>query len=442
VSCRLPDRPITVVGGRGPHGLALHLWMRDRGLEGCYALVDPSPVWLPLYGDDGPARFTECLRSPRELDFALGDVDRSMTAWRDADGTRPMADVYALAEAADPHANAAIGPARRVPRRAFVRYAHDLAKRSGADEHVVHAALHALVPEDGGWRVELDDGRAFRTSVVLLATGMAPHLRVPAPWEAWWRHLPSGVAELALRADGAPERLRGRRVAVLGSSNVATWEAAVHAARAGAEVTLLCRRSAPIERQFPFDVAWFDPQAMAAFARLEPRDRLRRLKRTFVPKSTPPGSRAAAEAAGVRLVFDARVRFATELWGGVQVQWRDARGERAERFDRVWASTGGDPRPRELPFLAGAIGGGRGPVVVGGPARHLPITDACGRWRNLPPLYPLGHLAFPRAGFAVTTLASASRYLPQLMPSVLEDAGVDPGRRASRRAPDPLEVAA
>ncbi len=442
MSSPLPDIPITVIGGRGPHGLALHLWMRDRGLEGCYALVDPAASWLSLYGDDGPARFTEHLRSPRELDFALGDPARSMTAWRAADGSRPLAYVYALAEVADPHVNAAIGPERRVPRRAFLRYAADMAARSGADAHVVQATAEALVPDDAGWRVSLDDGRSFRTRVVLLATGMAPHLRVPPPWELWWRHLPGDLAELALRADARPERLRGRRLAVLGSSNVATWEAAVHAARAGAEVTLLCRRGAPIERQFPFDVAWFDPRTLQAFSLLEPRERLRRLKRTHVPKSTPPGSRSAAEAAGVRLLFGARIRAATELWGGVQVQWRDDRGERAERFDRVWASTGGDPRPRELPFLAGAVGGGRGPVVVGGPARHLPITDACGRWQQLPPLYPLGHLAFARAGFAVTTLASAGRYLPQLMPSVLADAGVDPGRRALRAAADPLEVAA
>ena len=439
---RLPDIPVTVVGGRGPHGLALHLWMRDRGLEGCYALVDPAPDWLPLYGDQGAARFTDYLRSPRELDFALGDPQRTMTSWRDRDGSRPLAQVYALSEATAPHVNAAIGPERRAPRRAFVAYARDVARRSGADAHVLQAAVRTLTPSDGVWRVELDDGRSYRTRVVLLATGIAPHLRVPPPWEPWWRQLPPEVAEIALRADGRATRLRGRRLAVLGSSNVAAWEAAVHAARAGAEVTLLCRRSAPIERQLPFDVAWFDPRTIAAFVRLDPRERLRRLKRTHVPKSTLPGSRRAAEAAGVRVVFDARIRVATELWGGVQVQWRDARGERAERFERVWAATGGDPRPRALTFLAPAVGGGRGPVVVGGPARNLPITDGNGRWQQLPPLYPLGHMAFARAGFAATTLASASRYLPLLMESVLADARVDPGARALRAAPDPLEVAA
>jgi len=47
--------PITLIGGRGPHGLALHLWMRDRGLEGAYALVDPAPTWSSTFEDPLPA---------------------------------------------------------------------------------------------------------------------------------------------------------------------------------------------------------------------------------------------------------------------------------------------------------------------------------------------------------------------------------------------------
>ena len=434
--------PITLIGGCGPHGLALHLWMRDRGLDGAYALVDPAPTWLPTYGDGGLARFTEWLRSPRELDFSLGDPERAMTAWCDADGSRPLQGVYGLDDVTDPHANAALPPARRARRRAFLRYAQTLARDSGADQHVLRAAVRRLVPAGDGWRVELDDGRAFSTRVVLLATGLAPHLRVPEPWRPWWRQLPAGRAELALNADADPARLRSRRLAVLGSSNAAAWEVAAWAARAGAHVTLLCRRGAPIERQLPFDGEWFRGAYMRAFTALEGRERLRRLKRTHVPSSTLPGTPEAAREAGVEVVWGARVRYATELWGGVQVQWSDARGERADRFDLVWAATGGTPRPRELPFLADAVGAGRGPVVVGGPARGLPVTDGQGRWQRLPPIYPLGHLALPRAGLAAATLASAGTYLPLILPDVLADAGVDPGRRALRGAPQPLEAAA
>ncbi|MFN2321793.1 MAG: hypothetical protein ABR510_02370 [Trueperaceae bacterium] len=434
--------PITVIGGRGPHGLATHLWMRDRGLEGVYALVDPAPDWLPLYDDAGPGRFTDHLRSPHELDFALGDPGRSMRAWCEPDGQRPLADAYGFADVADAHANGNLPPARRVGRRPFLRYARALACTTGAEDAVLRARVERLTPGPTGWTVDLDDGRTFGTRVVLLATGMTPHLRVPESWRAWWSRLPADQAELALTADARPERLQGKRLAVLGSSNVGAWEAALWAARNGAHVTLLCRRGVPIERQLPFEAAWFRPDVIEAFGRLEPRERLRRLKRTHVPRSTLPGLPAAVLAHGVRVVCGARVQGATELWGGVQVLWSDPHGDRAEPFDLVWAATGGDPRPRELPFLANAVGAGRGPVVVGGPARQLPVMDAVGRWKQLPPLYPLGHLALPRAGLAATTLASASRYLPTVLPHALADAGLAVGQRAERRAPDPLEVAA
>jgi hypothetical protein len=62
----------------------------------------------------------------------------------------------------------------------------------------------------------------------------------------------------------------------------------------------------------------------------------------------------------VRLVFDARVRVATELWGGVQVQWRDGSAS-GPSASTVWAATGGEPRPRDLPFLRGARGRAAGP---------------------------------------------------------------------------------
>ena len=49
------DVPLTVMGGRGPHGLALHLWIRERGGSD-YKLVDVAPDWLSLYGPDGPMK--------------------------------------------------------------------------------------------------------------------------------------------------------------------------------------------------------------------------------------------------------------------------------------------------------------------------------------------------------------------------------------------------
>ena len=105
----LPDIPFTVIRGRGPHGLALHLWMRDRGLSG-YRLVDAADDWLPLYGPSRPMQATGHLRSPRELDFTLGHPERSMAAFVDEDGSRPLGNVYSLGDAASETFN------RRTPR--------------------------------------------------------------------------------------------------------------------------------------------------------------------------------------------------------------------------------------------------------------------------------------------------------------------------------------
>ena len=400
--------------------------------------MDGSPHWLPTYRDDGPARATRHLRSPRELDFSLGDPARAMTAWRAAGGERPLADVYGLDDVDDPHANASVPASRRADRRAFWCYADDLARRSGADAHAITARVERLERVGDGWIVHLDDGPTFTTRVVLLASGIVPHLRVPEPWLAWWRHLPPEVAMHALETPLECGALRGRRIAVLGSSNATTWEIACAAAEEGARVTILCRRGAAIERQLPFETAWFRPAFVRTFMAMDAKARLRTLKKTHVPRSTLPGSAARAAALGVRVLPFARVRFATPLWGGVQVQWLQGERETAERFDAVWASTGAEPRPRALPYLAGAVGGGRGPVVIGGPARHLPVMDDAGRWKGLPPLYPLGHLALPRFGLAAQTLASPGQYLPTIMADVLADAGIDPGRRALRTAPDPF----
>ena len=419
--------PIAVVGGRGPHGLALHLWMKDRGLEGAYALVDPAACWLPTYAPDGPMGTVRQLRSPRELDFALGDPARAMTAWRDHGGRAPLANVYGLDDAEDRAFNeCGAAPAVRAARFDFWRYANDVAVRSGADAHVRRAAVRRLEPRGDGWRLHLDRGGPFDARAVVLATGLAPHPYLPEPWKLWWRHLPpeSAVHALGFRAD--PDRLAKREVAVLGSSNLAAWETAIACAEAGARVTLLCRKPNPVERQLPMPAWWLRRDGVRDFVARPAKERLRILRRTPIPRSAVPGCAARARDLGVRVHFHARVRYATELWGGVQLQYLLPGGrEVAERYDLVIAATGATARIRELAFLREAARAKRAPVVVGGPARHAPVLDSHGRWKNLPALYPMGSHAFARVGYAAHTLASASVALPLTMPSILADAGLD-----------------
>ena len=423
----LSDVPLTVIGGRGPHGLALHLWLQDRGLSG-YRLVDAADDWLPLYGPNGPMQAVGELRSPRELDFSLGCAERGMAHFTDEDGSQPLANVYSLQDAACEMFNLSTTPAHRAPRLAFWRYANCVARRSGADAHVLKAEVVRLDPLSGrsqdSWRVQLADGRSFGTAAVVLATGLGPHLRIPLPWRAWWRHLPEANRAHALKLRYADD-LAGKRLAVAGSANLATWEAAIRAAERGAKVTLLSRAPAPIEWQLPFPGGWFREATMAAFMALPAQKRLRILQKTHIPNTALPGLAARAEALGVRVLHHARVQYASPLWGGVQLQYKTVSGDHAEIFDLLVAATGVAPRLKELPLIADAARAYKAPVVVGGPVRHRPILDDSGRWKNLPPLYPMGAHALMRAGFGANTLASATVYLPLTLPHILKAAGLE-----------------
>lgn len=218
--------------------------------------------------------------------------------------------------------------------------------------------------------------------------------------------------------------LAGKRVVVAGSSNLATWETAIRSAERGAKVTLLSRAPAPIEWQLPFPGGWFRAEGMAAFMALPAAKRLRVLRKTHIPNTALPGLAARAQALGVRVLHHARVQYAAPLWGGAQVQYRKPAGDHAEYADLLVAATGVSPRLRELPLLAGAARARKAPVVVGGPVRHRPILDDSGRWKNLPPLFPMGAHALMRAGFAANTLASATVYLPLTLPHIVRAAGL------------------
>ena len=419
------DVAVAVIGGRGPHGLAWHLLMRDLGLDGTYALIDPAGEWLPSYGPDGPMQHTEFLRSPHEFDFSLGSPSRSMRTWRDEHGRTPLAGVYSLAQAEDAAFNEReASDAHRAPRHAFHAYACDVARTSRADASVVRAKVLDAEPTAEGWTLHLSDDRRLRAAVVLLATGIAPHPYVPADWRTWWSRLPPALKRHTFDGDDA-SHVAARRIAVIGSSNASSWETAVSYAERGAEVTLLSRHPHPVERQFPFPTGWFDPTGMAAFAARPNAERLRILRKTHIPRSAAPGMHRRARAAGVRVVHHARVRHVDDVWSSAQVVYdAPGHGRSVERFDRVVAATGASPRIRDVGFLRTSVAQTRAPVHVGGPARNTPVLDDVGRWKTLPPIYPLGAFMLGRVGYAALTLASATRALPMMVDSILADAGL------------------
>lgn len=416
------DYAITVIGGRGPHGLAFHLLMQDLGLKN-YRLVDSANDWLNLYGPQGPMQAVSHLRSPKELDFSLGQSERSMTSFQADDGSYPLTNVYSLEDAKKDAFNETTTDAQRAPRNAFYTYANCLAKKSNADSHVTNARVTKLEPCGKVWRVYLDTHEVFTSRVILLATGLMPHLYIPRIWRAWWSQLPADRVHHAFNLN-YQDSFKAKRVAVIGSSNTATWEAATKLAKLGAKVSLLCRYINPIERQLPFAAHWFDKNHMQAFKQLSWKERKKELKKPRVPASSLPGAARKAKEAGVDIHYYARAQYASELWGGVQLAYKNTNGMKIEQFDHIIAATGSSPRIKELPFVAEAAREYKAPVIVDGIGRYNPILDHQGRWKNLPPIYPLGAYALTRAGHAANTLASATVYLPCLAPDILQDAGL------------------
>ncbi|MDR9390577.1 MAG: hypothetical protein RI554_00955 [Trueperaceae bacterium] len=260
-------------------------------------------------------------------------------------------------------------------------------------------------------------------TVLLVAVGVATQRYLPEPWRDGWTRLPRTLRRHSF--DGPPADPLPRHVAVIGSSNSSTWETALAYADRGAHVTLLSRHPHPVERQFPFPTRWCDPNVITRFARRSNGERRRILKNMHVPRSAVPGSADRASERGIRVEHHTRVRHVDEVFGQAQVVFDQApQGRQVERYDLVVAATGASPRIRDLPFLAEAASSAKAPVNVGGPARNTPILDAAGRWKGLPPIYPLGAFAFGRVGYAALTLASASHVLPLMLDDILEDAGL------------------
>ena len=420
------DYPVTVIGGRGPHGLAFHILMQDLGISN-YRLVDTANDWLSLYGPQGPMQAVSHLRSPKELDFSFGKSEGSMANFQAADGSFPLRNVYSLEDAKDIDFNETTTEDDRAPRQAFHQYANALAKQTNANSKLIEARVVKIEPHNTStetfWHVHLDNNEVFSTKVVLLATGLMPHLYIPKNWQSWWKQLPANSVHHAFNLNYETS-FENKRVAVIGSSNSATWETAVKLANLGAKVKLLSKYGNPIERQLPFAVDWFDKNHIQAFAKLSWKERKKALKKPRVPASSMPGSALKAWEAGVDVCFHARVQYASELWGGVQLVFRTPRGIQIENFDHIVIATGSSPKAKDLPFLKEAVCKHNAPIIVDGMGRNNPILDDQGRWKNLPPIYPLGAHALSRAGHAAGTLASATVYLPLLIPSILEDAGL------------------
>lgn len=237
------------------------------------------------------------------------------------------------------------------------------------------------------------------------------------------------------------ERLAGKRVVVVGSSNLTAWETATSAAQLGAQVTMLVRAQRPTVQTLPFDATWFTETCVRHFSQLPQAQRLRKLN-CYRPKSIMPITLQEACERQIKVHVGAKVRSAVEDGRGVQILYawsgctldtdnshpeqvitkQIARsGEHSVHADIMIAATGPTLRLKDNPLVNEVARAYRAPIFTQGMQTHLPILTQTplGAWKNLPPLFPMGAYAQGTAGLAANSMASATVYLPLVLEQLL-----------------------
>jgi cation diffusion facilitator CzcD-associated flavoprotein CzcO len=198
------DLDVAIVGA-GPYGLAVaaHLPHRRTAVFG-----RPLQTWRTLMPADMQLR----------------------AAWDDMTLTTPIPGRGDLADWLRRTGRERVEPMRVED---FVAYV-DWYRREFV-EAVVESNVARVEDTDSGFRLETEDGETFTAHSLVLAVGVTPFARVPAPFPA----PEPGRVELAVERTSYDD-LEGRSVAVVGAGQTAV-EAAATALRDGARVELLAR---------------------------------------------------------------------------------------------------------------------------------------------------------------------------------------------------------
>jgi thioredoxin reductase len=380
----MPSRPAsaTIVIGAGPYGLSVAAHLRARGFE-TRVFGNPMEFWRAM-----PERMF--LKSPWSAS-SLSDPDRAYTL-----------DRYVRA-----HGLERVQP---VPLPMFLDYAGWFRTRAVGD--VEETTVRCLARDDGGFRVELDDGSVAHAGRVVTAVGISRFAILPPQL----RELPAELASHT-QEHGDFRAFRGATVAVVGTGQ-SGLETATLLAEAGADVELIVRGPVRwVDRRFdehallkhvlyppsdvgPIGLNWF--VSFPGAFRHVPDDRRWRLTIRAIRPSGAKWLRPRFEAT-VRTTPFTEITSAETVGDGLRLQLSDG-SER--RVDHLFLGTGFAPDLARLPFIDPDL---RAAVRT---ERGHPILDA-GLESSVPNLHFVGALAGytlgPLCRFVAGSAASASR---------------------------------
>jgi hypothetical protein len=305
-----------LIVGAGPAGLACTLALRCHGLDEGLRVVDPTGRWMAAWERRFAAQDIQHLRSPAVH--------------------HPHPDPFAMI-AEGQHGLLRSGGTRLPTSARFDEFCRRVVARAGLEDTVEPAeATHLSLDAAGRPRVTLSTGRVVRPERLVLATNARRPVIPPAFADV--THDPRVRHAEDAHVDRTPA---GGRLLVVGGG-LSAAHLAVGAARRGAHVTLLTRRSLTV-RRFDVHPTWLGPRKRRPFEREpDPAVRRREIDRARGGGSVPARMRReierCVESGAIRLLERRDVTGVTASADGVTV---DVDGGPDRTYDEVWLSTGG-----------------------------------------------------------------------------------------------------
>lgn len=338
----------TVIVGAGPGAMSVVLALQCRGLDDVPLVLDPSGGWLVRWRERFAAQGIPNLRSPAVH--------------------HPHPDAFALLGRAEDGELVRSGGVHLPTTGLFDRF---------TDELIEDHRLAGLVRPDSAERLEVDrDGRptvvtmggdVIRADRVVIATDRRVATRIDLDRDLDRRRV-AGIDRADVRTVRA-----GEHIAVVGGG-LSAVHLALGAARRGAFVTLVARRSLEV-RRFDTHPSWLGPARRREFESLaDPAVRRRAIINARRGGTVP--HRFRKELAELEVSGEVRCIERVELVGcvdhrdGVRLELR-SRGSHVPpdlgAFDRVWLATGGSIDVLSDPLCAPLAAGSRTAVVGGLP---------------------------------------------------------------------------
>jgi hypothetical protein len=370
--------------GAGPQALTLvaHLLQKRQQLKSRIRVFDPSGKWLTHWQQQFAQLEIPHLRSPIVH--------------------HPEPDAYGLRRFAQNRQSELYPPYDLPGTQVFNDFCCQVVQSRQLQNMVTAQGVRGLEARAQGWQLTLDNGAVVSARRVVMANG-GGQAALPAWCQAIPDVYPADRLQHSSRVDLRSLRCAGEHILIVGSG-LTSGHLAIGAARRGAKVTMLARRSF-YAKLFDADPGWLGPKYLKEFrAEVCWQQRWQAIATARNGGSLTPTIMAEIR----RLVTDGRIQMVDNCeiqqarWRSIGSGWQLTCTLGQQLYcDRLWLSTGSTLGVEQHSLLKTVADQYPIPIVSG-----LPVLTNHLRWGDRE-LYVMGGLAALQIGPTARNLAGA-----------------------------------